>query len=1069
MKILSVELENLNSLVGKTKIDFTDPIFTSSGIFAIVGPTGSGKTTILDAICLALYGRTPRLKSISQSENEIMSRGTGFCSAEVIFETNKNGTFLCSWYQQRANKKPDGNFQKPKHEIAEPNDNITTWKPLETKLSKVTQIVEEKTGMNFDRFTRSMLLAQGDFDKFLQSDAKDRSEILEQITGTEIYGDISKKVHERNKEEQNKLQLIETELRGITVPDFDGIEEKRVLRNQLASAVETGQKRFHKLTQILQRFERIAQLEEETRKIEEAWQTFCQSETNFQPKAKQLEMAMNALEIEPMFHILETHRMNLETEKSNRDTVVKTLPSANETLMLIREKERHALEELNVAQRKRETDSETLRRVRELDTKISGFDETLKTVQKQINQSETERNLHRKNINKYEKQLSNLLQNKTIESLAQTLDEREKNAEKLLTGQNLSDLAKQQTEILQQIQNRQHLRTAVIHLEKIETEKLNLLERIKTLETTIQDAETNRQIWVQKIEQAKLDVAGLETEWMSLSRISALEEQRNQLHDGQPCPLCGAMEHPFACGNIPKPEETGTKLDNAKRSLDELIQTLNKIEIEQGTASRELIQLRSQINENTEKSKQEQSQIGELLKCLECGDMPALETINEEITNAEQRIREISNNITEAEKFRSETESLRQLFQESTNIQDKRNNEKNILRLLDAQYQQRTEEFETQSKQRLEQIEQRTAIFGNKNPDEAERQNAESVRLAQQTLENIIKNRQKAENEYSLLQQRYAINEKNIAETNQTIADLSTELNRFLQQTGFDSEDEFKASRLTPEVRQILDTEKKRLEAERIRLETRRNENKTALAHEITEQQNDGQPDAEQISVEYKELGEKTALLQQEIGALDSQLTQYENDTVKLRDKKNELETQQNICNLWSVLDDLIGSADGKKYRTFAQGLTFRILLDHANRQLEKMTDRYCLLYYDLPDRPPLELVVIDTYQAGAVRSTKNLSGGESFLVSLALALGLSSMSSHQVRVDSLFLDEGFGTLDEQTLDTALNVLEGLRQEGKQIGIISHVPAIRERIAVQIQVRPLKEKQSIATVLIERS
>jgi exonuclease SbcC len=432
-------------------------------------------------------------------------------------------------------------------------------------------------------------------------------------------------------------------------------------------------------------------------------------------------------------------------------------------------------------------------------------------------------------------------------------------------------------------------------------------------------------------------------------------------------------------------------------------------------------------------------------------------------------VREISNNIAEAEKFRTETESLRQLLREGLNFQDKLNSEKEILRLLDTQHQQRTEEFETRSKQRLEQIEQRTTIFGDKNPDEAERRNIESVRLAQQTLENVLKKRQEAENEYSFLRQRCVIVEKNVAEISLTVAGLSTELNTSLQQAGFGSEDEFKSSRLVPEIRRLLETEKQQLETERIQLETRRNENKTALANETAKQQKDGQPESEQILFEYKELTEKITSFQQEIGAIDSQLNQYENDTAKQTEKKKEQKRQRNICDLWYMLDELIGSADGKKYRTFAQGLTFRIMLDYANRQLEKMTDRYRLLYSDRFNQLGLELVVIDAYQAGAVRSTKNLSGGESFLVSLALALGLSSMSSRQVCVDSLFLDEGFGTLDEQTLDTALNVLEGLRQEGKQIGIISHIPAIRERIAVQIQVRPIKEKQSTATVSVERS
>ncbi|MDR2438517.1 MAG: AAA family ATPase [Planctomycetaceae bacterium] len=1068
MKILSVELENLNSLVGKTRIDFTDPLFTSSGIFAIVGPTGSGKTTILDAICLALYGRTPRLRSISQSENEIMSRGTGFCSAEVVFETNKNGTFLCSWYQKRANKKPDGNFQKPKHEIAEPIDNGTTWKPLETKLSKVPQIVEEKTGMNFDRFTRSMLLAQGDFDKFLQSDAKDRSEILEQITGTEIYGDISRKVHERNREEQNKLQLIETELRGIAPYDIEKIEEKQAIRNQLKQTIETSEKRLRELTQIRQRFERITQLKNENQKLEEAWEIFCRSEIAFQPKAKQLVLAMKALELEPMFHILETHRKNLATEKADWETITKELPSANEKLMLIREEEHRVAEELNVAQKKHESGLEILRHVRELDTKISGYDETLKTVRQQIDQLDIDRNIHQKNVIEFEKQLTVLLKNQTIESLTQTLEEQEKNTEKLLTGKNLSDWVQKQTEISKQIQYWQQLRTAGIYLIKIETEKTELLERIKTAEATIQDTEFKRQDFVQKIESAKQEVAGLEAEWMSLNRISALEEHRNYLHHGQPCPLCGALEHPFVNGNIPKPDETGSKLDDAKHRLDELTQTWNKTEIELKTSSRELSQLQLQLNENSEKSKQEQLQIDKLLKLFDLDRLPSLETIDEEIKNSEQNVREISNNIAEAEKFRAETESLHRLLREGLNLQDKRNGEKEILRLLDTQHQLQTKEFETRSKQHQEQIEQRTTIFGNKNPDEVERQYAESVRRTQQMLETIFKKRQEAENEYLFLQRRYVIVDKNVTDADLTITDLNTKLTVSLQQAGFGSEDEFKSSRLTSEIRHTLETEKQRLETERIQLETRRNENKTALANETAEQQKEGQPDAEQILCEYKELAEKIASFQQEIGAIDSQLNQYENDMAKQTEKKKEQERQRNICDLWYTLDDLIGSADGKKYRTFAQGLTFRMMLNYANQQLEKMTDRYRLLYNDLSDRS-LELVVIDADLAGAVRSTKNLSGGESFLVSLALALGLSSMSSHQVRVDSLFLDEGFGTLDEQTLDTALNVLEGLRQEGKQIGIISHIPAIRERIAVQIQVRPVKEKQSTAIIRVERS
>jgi exonuclease SbcC len=174
-------------------------------------------------------------------------------------------------------------------------------------------------------------------------------------------------------------------------------------------------------------------------------------------------------------------------------------------------------------------------------------------------------------------------------------------------------------------------------------------------------------------------------------------------------------------------------------------------------------------------------------------------------------------------------------------------------------------------------------------------------------------------------------------------------------------------------------------------------------------------------------------------------------------EKQNEIKAKNKVVAKWSRLNTLIGSADGKKYRKFAQGITFELMVDHANKQLHKMSDRYLLLH---DNSEPLELNIVDNYQAGEVRSIKNLSGGESFIVSLALALGLSQMSSKKVQVDSLFLDEGFGTLDEQSLETALETLSTLQQSGKLIGIISHVAGLKERISTQIQVTPINGGKS---------
>ena len=192
--------------------------------------------------------------------------------------------------------------------------------------------------------------------------------------------------------------------------------------------------------------------------------------------------------------------------------------------------------------------------------------------------------------------------------------------------------------------------------------------------------------------------------------------------------------------------------------------------------------------------------------------------------------------------------------------------------------------------------------------------------------------------------------------------------------------------------------------------------------------------------------------LMEAIGAMTQQLKDNEAKKGSQQAQLHAIAEQKQNLQVWRQLNELIGSSSGKKFRAFAQGLTFDIMVNHANTQLQKMSNRYLLVR---DNNNPLELNVMDDYQGGEIRSTKNLSGGEGFIISLALALGLSQMASQNIRVDSLFLDEGFGTLDEESLDIALDTLTNLQQEGKLIGVISHVQALKERILTQIQVNKL--------------
>jgi exonuclease SbcC len=264
----------------------------------------------------------------------------------------------------------------------------------------------------------------------------------------------------------------------------------------------------------------------------------------------------------------------------------------------------------------------------------------------------------------------------------------------------------------------------------------------------------------------------------------------------------------------------------------------------------------------------------------------------------------------------------------------------------------------------------------------------------------------------------------------------------------FANADAYRAALLEPDERDRLQLLCRTLESDRARAETLQQQAQSRVTE--LEQQPFADKVVDAVRAELTELGARLAALGERRGALAQQLEQDASLRQAQQAILQAIEAQQANYDTWAQLSSLIGSQKGDRFRKFAQGLTLEHLIYLANRQLQRLDGRYRL---QRKRGDELELEVIDSWQADSLRDTRTLSGGESFLVSLALALALSDLVSHRTSIDSLFLDEGFGTLDADTLDTALDALDSLNASGKMIGVISHVEALKERIPVQVRVR----------------
>lgn len=1244
MRILKLRFQNLNSLQGEWEIDFRHAAYADEGIFAITGSTGAGKSTILDAICLALYGATPRLGEITQSKNDLMSRHTGECLSEVIFAT-KSGSYRCTWLQKRARKNPEGNLQSPTHEIAPFTDDAADLPPLETQTRKTRKLVAEFTGMDFDRFTRAMLLAQGSFAAFLQANSDERSNLLEEITGTEIYGDISKKVHEFKTQSDAELKTLTDRLSGMTVLSDEEVQSLTSQKNALVDIVNQTKTAMTKIESDKLWRQNLDAYTHQIHKLEHEARDIAEQETQFAPQKTRLQRALKALEVSGDIKKLDYQRDLLSAQLSELASYEHQLPTAEHNYQLAQKNQ----DERQAQAQQTETDWQQaqplLNQVRKLDTTLGQKNQYAQEIAQQLSQLSEQLAHNAQSIDSQQQQLvsqqverEQLTQAQqqiphattlpqTLASLTQLQETSQTLSEQLqalvsqqqqLQGdfqhneQQASALQSQLTQLQPQIsEHRQNLDSQTSQLYHL-TQGLSaaaLRQQVETywqtdqqlaaMQSDVQTWQTNLQHYQQFVQQladgqtqlaqianqrltseqqqqaAEQTAELLNRNLILLAKIQDLTEERDKLRHGEPCPLCGSITHPFATHQPYTPDDTEQQLAIAKQRLDDINRQLQQLLLKEHA----LTNNQQQRNENLQHLKAHNQRllnqlqlasqhlihaqpVQQAIEALPSVTAPSTDDdidhqvlqklttlIQTEKTNNQQALAALQESLMQIEAVQSEqqqtqqrlatlTEQYHDVLQQQTMLQNQQQHRQDRIRDIDAQ-QLVIAEKQQQVIQRIDKLlmpfatRERTFSFATTQDVNAQlnqhidtlaqflqryqgletklshindtitgieqaltrlladqqhlTQNQHQVRQRQQALAQEISELQAQRYElfgeqavdivsHALVQAKnQALHDYQTSQTafheqlsqlqilQQQIASLTTSTTQLktAQQTlqadiqqrfatlGFVDDADYRAAVL-------VDTERERLQqlANQLHDSQQRNNNLLSEAKRIQQQLLDHPQTAlslEQLLDALGQLQQQFSEQQKQLGAVEQQLAANEALKQNQQQLLDAINQQRNHTEEWKVLHQLIGSSDGKKFRNFAQGLTFNIMVAHANEQLKKMSDRYLLI---ADSEQPLMLNVMDNYQGGQIRTSKNLSGGESFIISLSLALGLSNMASHRMQVDSLFLDEGFGTLDEEALDVALDTLTNLQQSGKLIGVISHIQALKDRISSQIQVVP---------------
>ena len=921
MKIERVIIENINS-IEKAEIGFSEGILKDEPLFLITGETGSGKSTILDAITLALYDKSPRYESTRnkektengqttvQSTTNALRKGTSDGKAEVWFMVG-NERYVATWQMHKTRNGKYDMTNRRQLELVKGEERIV----LDTKIDAVNQHITELIGLTYDQFVRSVMLAQGQFNTFLTSEKAKQTEILEMLTGTEVYSKIAEIVGRRKNDAKNNVDKA-AELCNALIKNVLSDEELASLNAELSKNLDLLSNNEKEIKAVEKQLSDFTKLDNLNRDIEASKSQLADLQASYDKIIEEKNDLVKKREV-------------LKTkidEQSGMNSLREQMP----LIMSLLEN----VEGSNVTDDDEKYD-------------LSEISKLLSEAEKTKNNTDT-----------------------AYEECNARLEKSDYNGLNEMRDEHLNALRKHEDRKNKCIRVKQVLLEYYDKKQLIEDKSVKLSELkkyFKECEITCQKAE--------KAFKAKDSEFQVQKNMVE-EHIKSL---RSKLVEGEPCPLCGSTTHQY------HDEEIVSSLFKAiEKSWNEARDAFEKAKDEKNKTEQT-------IRLNSESIANEQKMFDNLVNNLnrECNGEPVyeVERLDKGLEACELKIA----------KENAEIASLNEKIQDVRKIQ---------------------EDLKERKKQKDEAVGKYNVLLR---------------RLAYK---------------WKRLNDEYSKVDSDIVKIDEIISGI----NRI---EGVERIGEFLGK---PAMRDNIEKDAILIGFTRVLTSlTAKSDEKKSIETGLDN------VDKTKVRETLEKLESQKRDLNTVISDIRTKLSLNSQNSALAEAAKADLQAKTAQLSLWTQLASAIGTTAGDNFRDVAQAYTMRILLDQANYFLMKLSQRYELTCYS----NSLAIMVMDKEMGGEFRAASSLSGGETFLVSLALALGLASLNDENLNIDMLFIDEGFGTLDGESLEMAVQTLGNMQKFGRKVGIISHVDSLKERIPAQILVT--KRGKAASTVEIKKA